>query len=179
LLYNPSDFKTLQEQYINNLPTTDFVKEVYRKLCNFFYIAYGEGAYTTHAFNFEKFCVQYQLPTTKTFNAITALDRLGIVSLSLEYGQKSQVQFLIPSEELLRYFENNRTHSLIGKTLLRIYTGIYENPTPIDLELIAAKSNQPIPTIIQVLEKFSKDEIARVQIVTTDAWITFNERRER
>lgn len=178
LLYNPSDFKTLQEQYINNLPTTDFVKEVYRKLCNFFYIAYGEGAYTTHAFNFEKFCVQYQLPTTKTFNAITALDRLGIVSLSLDYGQKSQVQFLIPSEELLRYFENNRTHSLIGKTLLRIYTGIYENPTPIDLELIAAKSNQPIPTIIQVLEKFSKDEIARVQIVTTDAWITFNERRE-
>lgn len=178
LLYNQSDFKTLQDQYINHLPTTDFVKEVYRKLCNFFYIAYGEGTFTTHSFNFEKFCLHYQLPTTKTFNAINALDRLGILSLSLEYGQKSHIQFLIPSEELLRYFENKRTHSLIGKTLLRIYTGIFENPVPIDLELVASKSNQPLPSVISVLEKFSQDEIARVKIVSTDAWITFNERRE-
>lgn len=178
LLYNDSDFKGLQDMYIKNLPTVDFAKEVYRKLCNYFFIAYGEGEFSSHSFNFEKFCLQYQLPTSKTFNTINALDRLGIISLSMEYGQKSHMQFLVPSEDLLGYLDSNLKLSLVGKTILRIYTGIFESPVPVDLELISAKSGQSSAVVISILEKMSNDQVATVHIASTDASITFFERRE-
>lgn len=178
LLYNTADEYQLEKQFLSVLPTVDFLKDIYKKLCNYFYIAYGEGAFTTHAFHFEKFCLQYQLHTTKTYHAIQALDRLGIISLTIAFGNKTQLQFLVPANELMHYFDNNLKASIIGKTILRIYSGIFESLTAIDVELIASKIEQPSTEVIRILQKFETDRIAELIIINTDSVLTFNERRE-
>lgn len=178
LLYNKTDNTQVENQFINTLPTIDFLKLVYRKLCNYFYIAYGEGEYTTHAFNFEKFCLRYEFHTVKTYNAIQALDRLGIIKLSFEFGRKTQVQFLIPSKKVISYLEVNMKTSIIGKTILRIYTGIFENSTAIDLGLISSKSGQPTKEIIDTLKLLERDQIISLKLMTTDTTLTFIEPRE-
>ena len=43
----------MKNQFLSILPSVDFLKEVYRKLCNYFQIAYGEGAYTSYEFDFK------------------------------------------------------------------------------------------------------------------------------
>src|SRR5690606_31225403 len=169
LLYNTSDEYQLDKQFLSVLPTTDFIKDIYKKLCNYFYIAYGEGAFTTHAFHFEKFCLQYQLHTVKTYNAIQALDRLGIISLTIAFGNKTQLQFLVSANELMQYFENHLKASLVGKTILRIYSGIFESLTAIDVELIASKIEQPSTEVIRILQKFETDRIAELIIINTDS----------
>lgn len=178
LLYNTADEYQLEKQFLSVLPTTDFIKDIYKKLCNYFYIAYGEGAYTTHAFHFEKFCLQYQLHTIKTYNAIQALDRTGIISMTMAFDNKTQLQFLISSNELMIYFENNLKAALVGKTILRIYSGIFDSLVAIDTELIASKSGQSVEQVIKILQKFETDEIAELKIINTDSVLTFNERRE-
>lgn len=178
LLHNEADKTQVKRQFISSLPTTEFLKHIYKRLCNHFYIAYGEGEFTTHSFNFEKFCLQYELHTMKTFLAIQTLDRLSIIKLSFEFGRKTEVQFLIPSKKVISYLETNMKISIIGKTILRIYTGIFEKQTAIDLELIASKSGQKTKEIIETLKQFEKDEVISLNLATTDTTLTFIEPRE-
>ncbi len=178
LLYNEYDKIYVKQQFVESLPRTSDLKKIYRTLNNYFQIPYGEGEYTKHNFGFSEFSKTYNLNTLLAYNALNSLDRLGIIQLSQEFGRKSTVQFLISSEEVLNYFEKDITTSVIGKTILRIYGGIFEMPTSINLDLIASKTGQSIETIISVLKKMERDQVVEMMLQITDATLTFLVSRE-
>jgi len=178
LLYNEHDRVLVKKQYIDSRPTTSDVKEIYRRLNNYFQIPYGEGEYSKHDFNFSKFCQTYGLSTLLTYNALNTLDRLGVIQLSQEFGQKTIVQFLVSSNRLLAYFEKDLRVSIIGKTILRMYGGVFETPTAINLNLIASKTGQSAKSIISCLQKMEKEEVIDLKLQTTDASLTFIVPRE-
>ena len=178
LLYNEYDKIYVKQQFVESLPTTSDLKKIYRTLNNFFQIPYGEGEFTKHNFGFSEFCKTYNLNALLTYNALNSLDRLSIIQLSQEFGRKSIVQFLIPSEEVLHYFEKDVAASVIGKTILRIYGGIFEMPTAINLDLITSKTGQSIETVIAVLKKMERDHIVEMMLQITDATLTFLVPRE-
>ena len=173
LLYNEYDKIYVKQQFIESLPTTTDLKKIYRTLNNYFQIPYGEGEFSKHNFSFAEFCRTYALNTLLTYNALNSLDRLGIIQLSQEFGRKSIVQFLISSEKLLTYFERDIVTSVIGKTILRIYGGIFEMPTSVNLDLIASKTGQSIETIISALTKMERDRVLEMMLQITDATLTF------
>src|SRR5690606_13361761 len=178
LLYNEYDKILVKSQFVESLPNTSDLKKIYRTLNNYFQIPYGEGEFTKHNFSFSEFCQTYSFNSQLTYNALNSLDRLGVIQLSQEFGRKSIVQFLVSSEKLLDYFEKDITASVIGKTILRIYGGIFEIPTAINLDLIASKTGQTIDTIISVLKKMERDQLAEIMLQITDATLTFLVPRE-
>ncbi len=178
LLYNESDKIYVKQQFVESLPTTSDLKKIYRTLNNFFQISYGEGEFTKHNFNFAEFSKIYSLNFLLAYNALNSLDRLGIIELSQEFGRKSILQFLISSEEVLNYFEKDITASVIGKAILRIYGGIFEMPTSINLDLITSKTGQSIETVISVLKKLERDQVVEMMLQITDATLTFLVPRE-
>lgn len=178
LLYNESDKIYVKQQFVESLPTTSDLKKIYRTLNNYFQISYGEGEFTKHNFNFAEFSKIYSINSLLAYNALNSLDRLGIIQLSQEFGRKSIVQFLISSEEVLNYFEKDITASVIGKTILRIYGGIFEMPTAINLDLITSKTGQSIETVISVLKKLERDQVVEMMLQITDATLTFLVPRE-
>lgn len=178
LLYNEYDKIYVKQQFVDSLPTTSDLKKIYRTLNNYFQIPYGEGEFTKHNFGFSEFCKTYDLNTLLAYNALNNLDRLGIIELSQEFGRKSIVQFLISSEKVLNYFEKDITASVIGKTILRIYGGIFEMPTAVNLDLIASKTGQSIETIISILKKLERDQVIEMMLQITDATLTFLVPRE-
>lgn len=178
LLYNEYDKIYVKQQFVESLPTTSDLKTIYRTLSNYFQIPYGEGEFTKHNFGFSEFCKTYNLNTLLAYNALNSLDRLGIIQLSQEFGRKSIVQFLISSEKVLQYFEKDITTSVIGKTILRIYGGIFEMPTAINLDLIVNKTGQPIETVISILKKMERDQVVEMTLQITDATLTFLVPRE-
>ncbi|MCB0452350.1 MAG: RecQ family ATP-dependent DNA helicase [Aequorivita sp.] len=178
LLYNVYDKIYVKQQYVESLPTTSDLKKIYRTLNNYFQIPYGEGEFTKHNFDFSEFCKTYNLNTLPTYNALNSLDRLSIIQLSQEFGRKSIVQFLISSEEVLLYFEKDVTASVVGKTILRIYGGIFEMPTAINLDVITSKTGQSIETVIAVLKKMERDHVVEMALQITDATLTFLVPRE-
>ncbi|CAM3489962.1 RecQ family ATP-dependent DNA helicase [Aequorivita lipolytica] len=178
LLYNEYDKIYVKQQFVESLPTTSDLKKIYRTLNNYFQIPYGEGEFSKHNFGFSEFCKTYNLNTLLAYNALNNLDRLGIVQLSQEFGRKSTVQFLISSEKVLTYFEKDITASVIGKTILRIYGGIFEMPTSINLDLIVSKTGQSIETVITNLKKMERDQVIEMTLQITDATLTFLVPRE-
>lgn len=178
LLYNEYDKIYVKKQFVESLPTTSDLKTIYRHLNNYFQIPYGEGEFTKHNFTFSEFCKTYNLSTLLAYNALNSLDRLGIIQLSQEFGRKSILQFLISSEKVLVYFEKDVLASIIGKTILRIYGGIFEMPTAINLDLIATKTGQTIETIISILKKMERDLVIEMTLQITDATLSFIVPRE-
>jgi len=178
LLYGDYDKTLVKKQFIDALATPTYLKSLYKTLNNYFQIPYGEGEFAEHNFNFSEFCQTYKLNTLLAYNGLNALDRIGIIQLSTEFGRKSIMQFLVSSEKTLQYFETDLIFSVIGKTILRLYGGIFETPTGINLDLIANKTGQTLQRIIAVLEKMEKDKIISLNLRITDAAITFLVPRE-
>jgi ATP-dependent DNA helicase RecQ len=178
LLTSPSDSLQAENQFLSNLPDKPFLTSVYIKLCNYFQIAYGEGINEQFAFNLNHFCLKYNFPTLKTYNAIQFLDRQGIISLSQEFSEKISMQFLIPSKEVIRYISLNPNDEEIILTILRAYPGIYEMQTAFNLDFIAKKSNHKPTEIQAVLQKLKEKDIIEYHAKNNDASILFNEIRE-
>ena len=178
LLTSPSDSIQAQSQFINILPDKKFLNLMYVKLCNYFQIAYGEGINEQFTFNLHHFCLKYEFPTLKTYNAMQFLDRQGIISLSQEFSEKITLQFLIPSKEVIRYMSLNPNDEEIILAILRTYPGIYEMQTAFNLQLIAKKSNHKETEIQAVLHKLKEKKIIDYHSKNNDATLIFNEIRE-
>ncbi|MFT5248943.1 MAG: ATP-dependent DNA helicase RecQ, partial [bacterium] len=178
ILYNDYDKILIQKQFLDSRPTTNQLKTIYRSLSNYFQISYGEGEFSSNSFNYIEFCKHYKLNTLLTYNGLTALERLGIIQLSKQFGRKSILKFDISSEKLIKYLEQNPTISLIGKTILRMYGGIFESPTSVKIELIASKTGQSVVAVINALEKMEQEGVLDLKLFHTDATITFIVPRE-
>jgi ATP-dependent DNA helicase RecQ len=178
LLTSPSDILQTENQFINVLPDKKFLNLMYVKLCNYFQIAYGEGINEQFNFNLHHFCLKYEFPTLKTYNAMQFLDRQGIISLSQEFSEKITLQFLIPSKEVIRYMSLNPNDEEIILAILRTYPGIYEMQTAFNIELIAKKSNHATNEIQAVLHKLKEKDIIEYHSKNNDATLIFNEVRE-
>lgn len=178
LLTSPSDTLQAENQFLLNLPDKPFLNSVYIKLCNYFQIAYGEGINEQFSFNLNHFCLKYNFPTLKTYNAIQFLDRQGIINLSQEFSEKISMQFLIPSKEVIRYISLNPNDEEIILTILRAYPGIYDIQTAFNLDFIAKKSNHKVNEVQAVLHKLKEKDIIDYHAKNNDASLIFNEIRE-
>ena len=178
ILKNKNDEVKVKNQFLKVLPNVDFITLVYRKLCNYFQISYGEGSYTTFNFNFNKFCKTYKFNSILTYNAILALDRNSIILLTQLFKRRSTVQVIISNNTLFNYINKNQNISIIIKSILRTYGGIFDQDVKINTLLIAAKVNVSEDVIIKTLIKLEKDKIISLDLKNTDAEITFIEPRE-
>jgi len=178
ILYNEDDKRIVQHQFVDALPSPKDVKKLLRNLYNYFQVSYGEGEFTNHSFNFTDFCQTYQRNTLRTFNGLNTLDRLGVIELSKEFGRKSLLKFLVPSSALLKEFERNVSFSVVGKTILRMYGGIFDTANAINLGLVARKMGMNVDKVVAVLKEMEKQDLLELKHVQTDASITFLVPRE-
>ncbi|WP_242206157.1 RecQ family ATP-dependent DNA helicase [Aestuariivivens insulae] len=178
ILKNNSDEVLVKNQFLNILPTVDFVKQVYRKLCNYFQISYGEGEYSTFDFNFNTFCKTYNFNSILCYNTLLLLDRNSVISLSKQFNNKVTTQFVVPNHVIFNYLEMHPDFDMVIKSILRMYGGIFEHITKINTLKIADKASVSEQRVIFVLQQLEKDEIITLNLAKTDAQITFIEPRE-
>ena len=178
ILKNKGDEQHVKNQFLKVLPSIDFIKLVYRKLCNYFQISYGEGEFTTFDFNFNTFCKTYNFNSHTTYNALLALDRTSIIHLSQQYQNTSIIMFLVSSDYLFKYLEKHRDISMAVKSILRTYGGVFDQDVKINTSIIANKLSLKDDDIINVLVQLEKDEIISLKLNKTDAELTFLEPRE-
>lgn len=178
IITNNSDLPVLKNQFVKTLPDLEFTITVYKRLCSYFRIAYGEGTESKFDFNFSEFCNHYQLHSEKTYNTLQLLDRLSIIKLTQQFRKICQVQFIISGNQLFPYLEKNRKYEDVSKALLRTYGGIFENKLPVDTVMIAKKAGLAERNVIDILKSLVKDKIIDFEYHENDAAITFLVPRE-
>lgn len=178
ILTNNADEQLVKNQFINNLPTIEEIKFVYRKLCNFFQISYGEGEMSIHQFNFNSFCKAYDFKGKKTYDILNLLDRNSIIKLSQQFNYRTRLQFTVSNNNLFSYLENHAYMATLVKTVLRTYGGIFEHELAINLNLVAKKASISEEKIISILNKLNDDDIVEFKHSNTDSEVVFLQPRE-
>jgi len=178
LLVNTADVKTTQSQFIDVLPDKKFLKDVYLKVNAYLQIAYGEGIGETYPFNYNDFCHKYKFNPVRAYNALQFLDRQGVLTLSKEFTEKVNLQFIIASKEVVRYVSLNPAEEEPILTILRNYTGIFEMETAINTSLITKKAGITEAELIVLLQKLEQKGVVALRISGNDSSLTFNEVRE-
>ena len=178
LLVNNGDEPQVKQQFLEALPSVNDVKAVYRKLCNYFQISYGEGQQTIHQFQFNIFCSTYRFNPIRTYNALRILDRESIINLSQQFNKQTKLQFITSNHELLSYLDRNPAVETITRAILRTYGGVFDQETTLNLHLIASKTSSTKAEVTKILKQLEKDAMITYNALVTDATITFLVPRE-
>lgn len=178
LLKHPTDVAMAKAQFIDGLADKSFLKEVYKRLNAFLKIAYGEGPGEVFPFNFNDFCKKYNFPAVRAYNALQFLDRQGIITLTREFTEKTYIQFLIPSREVIRFVSLNPADEEAVLTLLRTYTGIFDMETAVNTHTTAQKAKVTHDAFMQLLKKMETQGIISLKALGNDSTIVYNEVRE-
>ncbi|MAZ28556.1 MAG: recombinase RecQ [Cytophagaceae bacterium] len=178
MLFSESDKKKLNNQFVKVIPSIKDIAWVYKKLCAYFSIGYGEGHDETYRFNFMEFCSTYKLNTIITFNALQSLDRNSVLQLSQEFYRRATFKFETSPVNLTYYLIKNPGMDEIVKTILRTYGGIFDQAMTIDHATVAKKAARPVKKVHEVLITLEKDEMGTYDHKSHDTAVTFLEPRE-
>ena len=178
ILINGSDELDSKNKYLNSLPNIKYLKNVYKRLCNYFQISYGEGVGSVHSFNFKRFCSTYKLPYLLTYNALKTLDRTNIISLEERFKNSAFIKILINNSSLFEYLEKHQKKALVMTVILRRYEGVFDHSTEISVQDIVKKTKLNEAEVSMILSSLNKSKIIAFELSKTDGIITFIEPRE-
>lgn len=178
ILKNNYDEVLVKKQFLNNLPTVNDVKLIYRKLCSYFQISYGEGMQMSFDFDFSHFCNIYNFNNNLCYYTLQLLDKNSIISLSNRFKNKTLVKFIVSNNAIFSYLEKHPNYEIIVKSLLRSYGGIFDFEVDINIKNVAQKAAVTENYLTQVLKQLEKNAVINLKVSRTDAQITFIEPRE-
>jgi ATP-dependent DNA helicase RecQ len=112
-------------------PTIDTIRKIYQALGDYFQIPAGTGDGKFYDFDLSEFVKRFKLNALETTYSIQALEQEEIISYNEQIFIPSKVQ-VICSRELLQEWEiKHPKEDTIIKSLLRSYSGIWDQPTSI------------------------------------------------
>ncbi len=159
LLFNKNDILLFKEKLKKTLLTIKEIKEIHRKLYQYFRISLGELSTNSFCFNLLEFSKKYNFPVLKVDTTIKILSNNGIIEINNQYDKKSTIQFIVNSREVLNYLNNNTNTRKLTNSILRTYPGLFEQEVKIDEFIIAKKNGITKKQVVSHLDYLQKNEI--------------------
>ena len=178
LLKNENDIAIYKERLKKALPSILEVKEVHRKLYQYFRISTGDISEEFYSFNLLEFSKTYQFSPIKVDVILKILTNNGILEVTNTYNQKSTIIFNSSSKDIISYTINNIYTKTFINSILRTYTGLFKQEVKVDEFLLAKKNNITSNQVIANLERLDEEKILTYKSVKTDIEIRFLEPRE-
>lgn len=139
LLYNGTDEEKMKKRIADNYPPKDKIREIYDALANYCAVAIDDGEGRSYRFVVGDFCQKFKQSINITHSAIKILQRAGYLELSEQENGRSLLQFIIEKDQLYQYKTNVLQEKVIN-TLLRSYTGLFADLTPIYEDVVAHRA---------------------------------------
>jgi ATP-dependent DNA helicase RecQ len=173
LLFNKSDVLLFKDRLEKTLLSITEIKEIHRKLYQYFRISLGELSEETFSFNLLEFSKKYKFSVLKVDTALKILSNNGIIEISNEYNKKSTLLFIVPSKTVLNYLDQNPIIKKFTNSILRTYAGLFEQEVKIDEFFIAKKTSLTTSLVLSNLERLQNDGIIEYKPVKNEAEFTF------
>ncbi len=173
LLFEEADRVDLEQRIINSFPEIDTIKQVYQSLANYFQIPIGSALNESYSLNILEFSEQYNLPIYSVYNCIKFLEKESYLLLSESNHNASRIKIEINKDELYEFQVKNNKFDLFLKTILRSYTGLFENFAKIDEFEIAKRLKTTKDKVIKALQYLSHLEIISYLEQTNQPQLTY------
>ncbi|UMB60861.1 RecQ family ATP-dependent DNA helicase [Lutibacter sp. A80] len=173
ILTNKANLYDTDARFKTTTPTTQYIKEIYFNLNQFYKVPLGEQPLESFNFSIQEFCAVYKLNILKAYNAIKTLERENIILLDENFTKKSTLKFTISNQQLFNYLEEHPSKSDFIKLLLRSYGGIFEHYTIIDEFKLSKKLHISKATIIAYLKELNTHGIVNYNFENSNSRLTF------
>ncbi len=173
LLFNKSDTLLFKERIEKTLLSIKEIKEIHKKLYQYFRVSLGEIIEEPFSFNLLEFCEKYNFSILKVDTALKILSNNGIIEISSHYNKKSTLQFIVNSKTVLNYLDKNTTIKKFTNSILRTYAGLFEQEVNIDEFFIAKKAGITTKLVLSNFERLQEDNIIEYKAVKNEAELTF------
>jgi len=119
LLYNRNDEVELKNQVLNRIPGKCYIKDLYRDLCNFFQIAYGEGRDHKFSLDLVTFCKRYNRSLSKTDEALKYFELSGVFRLIRSREKQLLYKITASMDQIIPFLQTNNHKSQLLEYLIR------------------------------------------------------------
>ena len=178
VLQNENDINSFKKNTLETIPTINEIKNVHRKLYQYFQITLGELPEVSFDFNFLKFCQTYKISHKKTTTIFQILKKNSIIEINSKFSQKSTVIFIISSKQLIRQTFNNKLTRKLIDFILRSHGGVFQKEVKINEFDIAKRMQINSLTVKELLNKLDHLNIIDYKEASSNEDFTFLTPRE-
>lgn len=125
--YEATDLRKMEERLLKQFPEIEFVKVVYRALCNYFSIAIGSGENETYPLEIRAFTQRYDFDPLETFNALKILELNKTILLNESVFHPTRVKIAVENKTLYSFQLKHEKYDPLITLLCRSYPGIFSN----------------------------------------------------
>ena len=173
LLFEEADRIDLEQRIVNSFPEIDVIKKVYQSLANFFQIPIGSALNESYSLNIIEFSQQYNLEVYTVYNCLRFLEKEGYLLLSESNHNASRIKIEIKKDDLYEFQVKKPKFDLFLKTILRSYTGLFENYAKIDEFEIAKRMKTTKDKVVKALQYLNHLEVISYLEQTNQPQLTY------
>ena len=163
LLYDNYDIAQLKRNFNFTFPELDRVREVYRELCQSHHIEIGTGEGKVFPFSMEEHARAVNMNATQYFSALKLLNNIGVILVSEHLREKSELQFRLNGDQLIKYYQEKTDYEPLITTILRSYSGVFNQYTNIDERLLANRLDISENTVVEQLKQLRAEKVLSYQ----------------
>ncbi len=161
LLWNRSDVLRLRQTVRASFPPLDYIRDIYQKVYTYLGYAYEEGKGASVKFELEAFAKHFRLHARTAWYAVKYLETAGYWTLTEMLQIPARIQFAVSRDELYRIQLGNEDTDRFVKLLLRMYTGLFTEYVPVDVEKIARAGRYAPDVVGEKLRQLSRRQLLK------------------
>ena len=173
LLKNKNDILLAKEYQEKMLPSNSEIKMIHKKLYQFFQITYGEISEESFPISISEFSKTYNFSEAKVLNTIQILANHSIVEITNSFKKKSTIFFKSDSKIVQKFAINNSYIKTFINSLLRSYSGLFQQKVNIDEYYLSKKNNITSRQVKAYLNLLNEQNILDYKPVKSNTEIRF------
>ena len=177
MLYDHNDVKELKTNFQLSFPPIEVIKNIYKTLCEHYKIPIGEGENKIAPFDPDELCKKLKLKPIELINALSFLEKTGVLMLSEDVKKQSTLHFVSNEETLQNFYLKNNDKEAFIKLLLRSYGGLFSNYIKINEEEVARRAEIEVKEVENLLLDLSKKSIVQYSKRSAKPHILFLQNR--
>ncbi|MGM0479574.1 MAG: RecQ family ATP-dependent DNA helicase [Bacteroidota bacterium] len=123
--FDQKDLPRLEQQLERTFPPIEYIKSVYRAMCNHFSIAIGSGAHQSYGLNIQDFVRKYNFEPITAYNALKILEMNGSIVMNEAVFHPTKLMFIVNNKTLYSFQLKNDKYDPLISLLSRSYPGIF------------------------------------------------------
>ena len=154
--YSQVDLVRMRQRVEQQFPPIDFIKTVYRALCNHFGIAIGSGANESYGLAIKDLVKKYDFDPLPSYNALKILELNGSILFNEAVFHPTKIKFIVSNKTLYNFQLRNEDYDPLISYLSRSHPGIFDNYYEVNETRVGQqlkKSKTIIHKQLQYLEK--------------------------
>lgn len=152
LMISPDDKPRAMKRFEMEFPPIEKIKQVYEAICNYLQVGYGDGKFASFTFNLFEFSQRHKIFGATALNAIKVLQQNGYLNYTDELHNPPRILFTVSRDDLYRVRIDNNQYDHVLRVILRLYTGLFNDFTPIDESEIAATAGYTVEHVKELMK---------------------------